>query len=100
MLCASALLVKLKFTGLMPVGVAIVATTLYGPPAVPLAVTVPLAAVPVALVVAGLPATLADAPAPSGVKLTESPALLTALLSFSCNARARGLANAVLVDAL
>jgi len=76
------------------------ATTLYGPPTVELAVNVADVATPVALVVAVVtpPANVPLAPLAGAVNVTTTP--LTRLLKESFTVACSGVANAVLMDAL
>ena len=89
------LFVKLKLTPVVALSVS--ATTVYGPPAVPLAVTAPLVAVPL-LMVAGLPAIVQLAPLPGGVKVTLPP--LTGSLLAELTVTLNDEAKAALVLAL
>jgi NADH:ubiquinone oxidoreductase subunit K len=91
-----ALFVSEKFADVAPVALA---TTLYGPPAVALAVKTAEVATPLALVVAVFtpPAKVPLAPAPGGVKVTSTP--LTGLFPASVTVATKGAANAVLIGA-
>jgi hypothetical protein len=92
-----AVLVKAKFAEVVPVALA---TTLYGPPAMALAVNVAEVATPDAFVVAVFtpPANAALAPDAGGVKVTTIP--LTGLFPASVTVATRGAAKAVLIAAL
>ncbi len=83
-----------KFTAVAPFALA---ATVYGPPTVALAVTVPDVPVPLAIV-AGLPAIVALAPLPGGVNVTSPP--LTGSLKALVTVTLKGLVNAVLIFAL
>jgi hypothetical protein len=89
--------VKEKFAEVAPV---VLATTLYGPPAVALAVNVADVATPLAFVVAVFtpPANVPLAPLAGGVKVTTTP--LTGLFPESVTVATNGAANAVLIAAL
>jgi len=89
--------VKAKFAEVAPV---VLATTLYGPPAVEFAVNVAEVATPLAFVVAMFtpPANVPLAPLPGGVKVTTTP--LTGLFPASVTVTTSGAANAVLIVAL
>src|SRR5205823_14181795 len=88
-------LVKLKLTPAATPEAA--AETVYGPPTVAFAVTVPVVAVPL-LIVAGLPAIEALAPLPGGVKVTFPP--FTGSAKALDIVTASGFANAVFTTVL
>ena len=88
-------LVRAKFTGMDTPGV--MAATLYGPPAVPLAVAVTLAVPPE--IVAGLPLMAALAPLPGGVNVTVPPFTGSPAL-FAVTVKPNGLVKALLITAL
>src|SRR6266849_2388679 len=90
-------LVSEKFAEVAPV---VLATTLYGPPAVAFAVNVAEVATPLALVVAVFtpPAKVPLAPLPGAVNVTNTP--LTGLFPASVTVATKGAANAVLIAAL
>jgi hypothetical protein len=92
-----AVLVKAKFADVAPVALA---TTLYGPPAVALAVNATEVATPEAFVVAVLtpPANVPLAPEAGGVNVTTTP--LTGLFPESVTVATNGAANAVLIATL
>jgi hypothetical protein len=94
---APAVFVSEKFADVAPVALA---TTLYGPPAVALAVNTADVATPLALVVAVFtpPAKVPLAPAAGGVNVTTTP--LTGLLPASVTVATKGAAKAVLIVAL
>ena len=96
---APARLVSVKFAEVAPVALA---TTLYGPPAVPFAVNVEDVATPLALVVAvvvAVPfANVPLAPLPGAVNVTVTP--LTGLFDASRTVACRAVANAVLIAVL
>src|SRR5215472_6308295 len=94
---APAVFVRTKFADVAPVALA---TTLYGPPAVALAVKVAEVATPLAFVVAVFtpPANVPLAPDAGGVNVTTTP--LTGLLPLSVTVATSGAANAVLIAAL
>jgi hypothetical protein len=86
-----------KFADVAPVALA---TTLYGPPAVLLAVNVAEVATPLAFVVAVFtpPANVPLAPLPGAVNVTNTP--LTGLFPASVTVATKGAPNAVLIAAL
>jgi len=90
-------LVNEKFAEVAPVALA---TTLYGPPAVLLAVNVADVATPLALVVAVFtpPANVPLAPLPGAVNVTTTP--VTGLFPASVTVATNGAPNAVLIAAL
>jgi len=92
-----ALFVRTKFADVAPVALA---TTLYGPPAMALAVKTAEVATPLALVVAVFtpPANVPLAPDAGGVNVTTTP--LTGLLPASVTVATMGAAKAVLIAAL
>jgi hypothetical protein len=94
---APALLVRAKFAEVAPVALA---TTLYGPLAIALAVKTTDVATPLALVVALFtpPANEPLAPLAGGVNVTTTP--LTGLLPASVTVTTKGAAKAVLIAAL
>ena len=93
---APALLVNEKFAEVAPVALA---TTLYGPPAVALAVNVFEVATPLAFVVAVLPpVNVPPAPLAGGVNVTTTP--LTGFPPLSVTVATNAAANAVLIVAL
>ena len=87
-------LVSEKLTAVAPVALA---AMLYGPPTIELAVTVPEVAASLAMV-AGLPAMVALAPLPGGVKVIWPP--LTGSLKALLTPTDNGFVKAVLVTAL
>jgi hypothetical protein len=94
---APALFVSAKFADVAPLALA---TTLYGPPAVALAVNVAEVATPLAFVVAVFtpPANVPLAPDAGGVNVTTTP--LTGLFPASVTVATSGAAKAVLIVAL
>jgi hypothetical protein len=94
---AAATLVREKFAELAP---EVLAVTLYGPPAVALAVNVADVATPLAFVVAVFipPANVPLAPLAGAVKVTTTP--LTGLFPASVAVATNGALNAVLIAAL
>jgi hypothetical protein len=94
---APVLLVREKFADVAPVALA---TTLYGPPAVALAVNVDEVTTPLAFVVAVFSPTanVPLAPDAGGVKVTTTP--LTGLFPASVTVATKGAVNAVLIAAL